>query len=75
MLNSKMYWFTFIGCFESSLFDNYIFFVYQACCALFEDGSWYRGLVVGIHSVHSIEVCTKLLNHFTMLAKRVSELA
>ena len=57
------------------MFDNYIFFVYQACCALFEDGSWYRGLVVGIHSVHSIEVCTKLLNHFTMLAKRVSELA
>lgn len=28
----------------------------QACCALFEDGSWYRGLVVGIHSVHSIEI-------------------
>ena len=69
-----MYWFTFIGCFDSSLFDNYIFFVYQACCALFEDGSWYRGLVVGIQSVHSIEVCTKLLNYFTILAKRVSEL-
>ena len=57
------------------MFDNYIFFVYQACCALFEDGSWYRGLVVGIQSVHSIEVCTKLVNYFTMLAKRVSELA
>ncbi|XP_068695369.1 tudor domain-containing protein 5-like isoform X2 [Montipora foliosa] len=28
----------------------------QACCALYEDGSWYRGLVVGIHSVESIEV-------------------
>ena len=57
------------------MFDNYIFSVYQACCALFEDGSWYRGLVVGIQSVHSIEVCTKLLNYFMMLAKTVSELA
>lgn len=28
----------------------------QACCALYEDGSWYRGLVVGIQSVDSIEV-------------------
>lgn len=28
----------------------------QACCALYEDGSWYRSLVVGIQSVDSIEV-------------------
>ncbi|XP_078343727.1 tudor domain-containing protein 5-like isoform X2 [Oculina patagonica] len=28
----------------------------QACCALYEDGSWYRGLVVGIQSADSIEV-------------------
>lgn len=35
------------GCFVS---------VGQACCALYEDGQWYRGLVVGIQSVDSIEV-------------------
>ena len=29
----------------------------KACCALYEDGSWYRGLVVGIQSADSIEVC------------------
>ena len=33
--------------------------IYKACCALYDDGSWYRGLVVGIQSVDSIEVCTK----------------
>ena len=31
---------------------------FKACCALYEDGQWYRGLVVGIQSVDSIEVCT-----------------
>lgn len=36
--------------------------IYKACCALYEDGQWYRGLVVGIQSVDSIEVCTVMLS-------------
>ena len=35
-----------------------IYMIHKACCALYEDGQWYRGLVVGIQSVDSIEVCT-----------------
>lgn len=37
-------------------FGVFIIFFSQACCALYDDGSWYRGLVAGINSEESIEV-------------------
>ena len=39
-----------------SLLGFSLFFFSQACCALYDDGSWYRGLVAGINSEESIEV-------------------
>ncbi|XP_029197826.2 tudor domain-containing protein 5-like isoform X1 [Acropora millepora] len=43
---------------ESSTYRMPYWFVSvgQACCALYDDGSWYRGLVAGINSEESIEV-------------------
>ena len=44
------------GKYNTVSFGVFIIFFSQACCALYDDGSWYRGLVAGINSEESIEV-------------------